>query len=166
MTEHHGGFTIRQAQPEDSTVLFDLILGLAAYEQLTHAVSGSADKLRRDLFGERPYAEALLAEADGRAVGLALFFPNYSTFATCPGLYLEDLFVIPEYRGRGIGRALIGRVAQLALERGFSRVDWAVLDWNESAIGFYDRLGAQVLPDWHICRLSGPGLKEMVDGAR
>lgn len=161
MTTQETQLVIRATQAEDTPTIFNLILALAAYEKLTHAVSGDARQLERHLFGPRPYAEALLAEEAGRAIGLALFYPTYSTFATRPGLYLEDLFVVPERRGRGIGRALIARVARLAHERGFGRLEWSVLDWNAPAIGFYQRMGAQVLPDWRICRLTGDGLRAL-----
>jgi GNAT superfamily N-acetyltransferase len=158
MAVHGSDLEIRTAKTADAATIFDLILSLAAYEHLTHAVQGSVCQLERHLFGDRPYAEVLLAEVEGRAVGLALFYTTYSTFATCPGLFLEDLFVVPEYRRRGIGRALVQRVARLALERDFSRVEWSVLDWNETAIGFYRRIGARVLVDWRLCRLCGDDL--------
>lgn len=148
-------FTIRPAATGDEHALFALILALAEYEKLSHAVTGSAEELRRDLFGPRPLIEALLVETDERVVGFALYFHNYSTFLTKLGLYLEDIFVLPEYRGRGIGKALLGRVAKVATERGCGRLEWSVLDWNESAIGFYRSLGASILPDWRICRVAG-----------
>lgn len=153
--------TLRSATPADVDDIFRLIRGLAEYERLTHEVTGSVERLRAHLFGPRPYAEVLLAEVDGRAVGFALFFPNYSTFLTAPGLYLEDLFVEPVHRERGIGRALLRRVAELARERGCGRLEWAVLDWNASAIGFYERQGASVLPDWRICRVTGEALARL-----
>ena len=153
--------TLRSATPADVDDIFRLIRGLAEYERLTHEVTGSAERLRAHLFGPRPYAEVLLAEVDGRAVAFALFFHNYSTFLTAPGLYLEDLFVEPAHRGRGIGRALLRRVAALAHERGCGRLEWAVLDWNAPAIGFYERQGARVLPDWRICRVTGEALAQL-----
>ena len=116
------------------------------------------EKLERALFGERPYAETLIAENGDEPVGFALFFHNFSTFLAQPGIYLEDLFVLPEHRGSGIGRALLERLAQLAVERGCGRLEWAVLDWNEGAIRFYERLGARPNSDWTIYRLAGEPL--------
>jgi len=157
-------FAIRGAQPGDEQALFELIGALAAYENLSQAVTGSAQQLARDLFGAHPAAEVLLVEADQRPVAFALFFHNYSTFLTQRGLYLEDIFVLPEYRRRGIGKALLSRVAQVAQARGCGCFEWSVLDWNESAILFYQSLGASVLPDWRICRVSGPGLEALARG--
>jgi GNAT superfamily N-acetyltransferase len=154
-------YAIRAATATDADAIFELVQGLAAYERLSHEVTGSVAALREHLFGPRPYAEVLLAEQSGRSVGFALFFHNYSTFLTAPGLYLEDLFVEPEHRGRGIGRALLARVARIACARGCGRLEWAVLDWNEPAIGFYVRQGAVVQPEWRICRLTGEGLARM-----
>ncbi len=151
-------FTIRSATLEDVPVLFELIQGLAEYEKLSHAVTGDAATLREHLFGPQPYASAIIAEVEEQAVGYALFFYNYSTFLTKPGIYLEDLFVLPEYRGQGIGKAMISYVVQIARGQGCGRVEWSVLDWNEPAISFYQSLGAEVLPEWRICRLSGAAL--------
>jgi len=151
-------FTIRPARPGDEHALFALIQALAEYEKLSHAVIGSAEKLAHDLFGPRPAAEALLVESEDRPVAFALFFHNYSTFLTQPGLYLEDIFVLPDYRRCGIGKVLLGEVAKIAHARGCGRLEWSVLDWNVSAIGFYQSLGASVLPDWRICRVTGVGL--------
>ncbi len=158
------GFTIRPAQLGDEHAIFSLVRALAEYEHLTHAVTGSAELLARDLFGPRPAAEALLVEVAERVVGFALFFGNYSTFLTQPGLYLEDIFVLPELRGRGIGKALLRAVAQVASGRGCGRLEWSVLDWNASAIGFYRSLGATVLPDWRICRVTGAELRALSGG--
>lgn len=146
---------VRSAEPADVGVLFSLIQALAEYEKLSHAVTGNTEALKDHLFGSRPYAEAILAEYAGQAVGFALFFYNYSTFLTKPGIYLEDLFVLPEYRRQGIGKTLLTYLAQLALERDCGRLEWSVLDWNESAIAFYEHMGASILPDWRICRLTG-----------
>lgn len=158
----HSEYQIRKAGAADAETLFELVKGLAEYEKLTHAVTGNAATLARHMEGERPYVEALLAEDEGgAAVGFAIFFTNYSTFLTKPGLYLEDIFVLPERRGRGIGRALIGAVAAEAARRGCGRMEWSVLDWNEPAIGFYRALGATVLPDWRICRLEAGALAEL-----
>jgi GNAT superfamily N-acetyltransferase len=152
---------IRPAQPDDVPTLFALIQALAHYEKLSHCVTGSAEALGHHLFGDRPCIEAIVAEVDGRSAGFALFFTNYSTFLTKPGLYLEDLFVLPEYRSQGIGKALLSYLAQLVLERGYGRLEWSVLDWNEPAIGFYQRMGATVLPDWRICRVTGEAIEQL-----
>lgn len=149
---------VRFAQPTDCGVLFDLVKALAEYEKLSHAVNGNALALEKHLFGSPRYVEAILAEYAGQAVGFALFFHNYSTFLTKPGIYLEDLFVLPEYRGKGIGKALITKVAQIAIERDCGRLEWSVLDWNELAISFYHRIGASILDDWRICRVTGEAL--------
>ena len=150
---------IRSAQPADVTAIFSLIEALAAYEKLSHQVTGSPEALRSHLFGDRPFAEALVAEArpiDGSAasvVGLALFFYNYSTFLTQPGIYLEDLFVLPAYRGQGVGKALLQGTIERARTQHCGRVEWSVLDWNAPAIAFYEHMGADILPDWRICRV-------------
>ena len=149
---------IAAARPEDCEDIFALVRALAHYEKLSDQVVGSADDLRRELFCERPVIEAIIAREGGRAIGFALFFHNFSTFLARRGLYLEDLFVVPEVRGRGVGKGLIRYGAQLAVERGCGRYEWAVLDWNEPAIEFYRSIGAAVLPDWRICRISGEAL--------
>lgn len=153
--------TLRLALPKDVNVVFNLIQALAEYEKLSHEVLGTAEALEEHMFGETTYVEAVLAECEGKAVGFALFFRNYSTFLTKPGIYLEDLFVLPEYRRLGIGTQLISYLAKLAVERNYGRLEWSVLDWNESAIAFYQRLGANVLPDWRICRVTGDALTEL-----
>ncbi|PSB16442.1 N-acetyltransferase [Phormidesmis priestleyi ULC007] len=153
--------TIRFATPADVPALFSLIQALAEYEKLSDAVTGSPDQLADHLFGVRPYIETIVAEHTEQVVGFALFFHNYSTFLTKPGIYLEDLFVLPEYRDQGIGRALLTYLAQLAVDRGCGRLEWSVLDWNEPAIGFYQRMGATVLPDWRTCRVTGDALTAM-----
>lgn len=152
---------IRPATPADVPLIFQLIRGLAEYEQLSHEVIGSEQDLHRHLFGVRPYCEALIAEDAQGPAGFALFFHNYSTFRVQPGLYLEDLFVLPERRGRGHGRALLQRLAAIALERGCGRLEWAVLDWNTPAIGFYQRLGARLMDEWTICRVDGAALSTL-----
>jgi GNAT superfamily N-acetyltransferase len=157
-------FEIRPAAPGDEHAIFGLIEALAEYEHLTHAVSGSAERLASHLFGARPAAEALVVEVDQRVVAFALFFGNYSTFLTQAGLYLEDIFVLPAYRRRGIGKALLSAVARIASERQCGRLEWSVLDWNTSAIAFYERVGASVLPDWRICRVTGASLNALADG--
>lgn len=155
---------VRSATPADVPTLFDLIKQLAEYEKLSSAVTGDPISLEVHLFGSRPFVEAILAEWMGETVGFALFFPNYSTFLTKPGIYLEDLFVLPEHRGKGIGKALLGYVARLAIDRDCGRLEWSVLDWNEPAIGFYQRMGASVLPDWRICRVTGENLTNLASG--
>jgi GNAT superfamily N-acetyltransferase len=145
---------IRFAQPSDAHTLFALIQGLAKYEKLSDAVIGNAEALKDHLFGSPKYIDAILAESEGQAVGFALFFHNYSTFLTKPGLYLEDIFVLPEYRRQGIGKALLAKVAQIALERDCGRLEWSVLDWNVSAQAFYRNMGADILDDWRICRVT------------
>jgi len=152
---------LRPVEPADVPALFRLIQALAEYEKLSHAVTGNADALCEHLFGSQPYAEAILAEYAGQAVGFALFFPNYSTFLTLPGIYLEDLFVMPEYRRLGIGKAILSYLAQLAVARGCGRLEWSVLDWNEPAIAFYRCMGASVLNEWRICRVTGESLTQL-----
>jgi GNAT superfamily N-acetyltransferase len=149
---------IRPAQESDVVAIFDLIRGLAAYEKLSDRVTGNSELLRSHLFGDRPYAEAIVAELGDLPIGFALFFHNYSTFLTQPGLYLEDVFVRPEYRRQGVGKALLAAVAKIAVDRGCGRLEWSVLEWNHNAIEFYQSLGATVLPDWKICRLTGETL--------
>jgi GNAT superfamily N-acetyltransferase len=160
-------FTLRPAELRDVGAIVELIGELAEFEQLTHLLQITPEKLRPHLFGERPVAEALVAEVrfggdparDATVVGFALFFTNFSTFLAQPGLYLEDLYVRPSHRGQGIGEALLTRLARLAVERGYGRFEWSVLDWNEDAIRFYRRLGATVMPDWRICRITGDALQ-------
>ncbi len=143
-------------------LILTLIRELAEFERLAHEVVADEALLRAQLFGARPAAEVLLAEgADGEPAAFALFFQTFSTFVGRPGIYLEDLFVRPAWRKCGIGRALLQRIAALAVERGCGRFEWAVLDWNENAIGFYQKLGARVMEDWRICRVSGEGLEKL-----
>ena len=145
----------------DVPLLLRFIRDLAVYEKLAHEVVATEDGLRRTLFGERPYAEALIARLDGVPAGFALYFHNYSTFLGKPGLYLEDLFVEPGQRGKGIGRALLQRLAAIALERGCGRVEWAVLDWNAPSIAFYRALGASAMEAWTVFRLEGAALRAL-----
>lgn len=152
---------LRPATPADVPVLFRLIERLAEYEKLSHAVTGNANDLKEHLFGSKPYVEAIIAEYNGQAVGFALFFYNYSTFLTKPGIYLEDLFVLPAYRRQGIGKQIFSYLAKLAVDRGCGRMEWSVLDWNQPAIAFYQRMGADVLPDWRICRVAGESLTNL-----
>jgi len=151
-------FAIRPAEPRDVAAIVGLIARLAEFEMLTHLLQVTPETLAPHLFGEKPVAESLVAESDGRVVGFALFFTNFSTFLAKPGLYLEDLFVEPEQRGRGLGEALLTRLAQIAAGRGYGRFEWSVLDWNANAIRFYERMGATVMPDWRICRIAGDKL--------
>ncbi len=154
-------FRIRPAMRGDVPILLDLIRGLAEFENLTHQVTATPERLAAALFGDRPAAEAILAEAEGHVVGFALFYTNFSTFLARPGLYLEDLFVKPEFRGRGYGKALLRHLAGIATSRGCGRFEWSVLDWNEAAIRFYRSQGAEVLPDWRICRVTGESLQNL-----
>ena len=151
---------LRPAEPGDVEAIVGLIRGLAEFEKLTHLLQVTPDKLRPHLFGGRPVAEAFVAEVDAEIVGFALFFTNFSTFLAQPGLYLEDLFVRPSHRGRGIGEALLTRLARLAVERDYGRFEWSVLDWNEHAIRFYQGMGASVMPEWRICRVTGEALQK------
>ena len=154
---------IRFDQPSDAHTLFALIQGLAKYEKLSDAVIGNAEALKDHLFGSPKYVDAILAESQGQAVGFAIFFHNYSTFLTKPGLYLEDIFVLPEYRRQGIGKALLAKVAQIALERDCGRLEWSVLDWNVSAQAFYRNMGADILDDWRICRVTEKGISGLAN---
>jgi GNAT superfamily N-acetyltransferase len=156
---------IRPASPTDVAEIARLIRALAEYEKLAHAVTLDEAALGEHLFGARRYAEALLAEEDGRVVGFALFFHNYSTFVGSPGIYLEDLFVEPAHRGRGQGKALLVELARIAIQRGCGRLEWSVLDWNEPAIGFYRSLGARPMEEWTVFRLQGAALESMAQGS-
>jgi len=147
---------LRAAEATDVPVIFQLIGELADYERLRHKMVGKQDDLQRHLFGEARFAHALMADWDGQAAGFALYFFNYSTFLCRPGLYLEDLFVRPEHRGHGIGLALLAALEQRARDAGCGRLEWAVLDWNESAIGFYRRFGARAMQDWILYRKELP----------
>jgi GNAT superfamily N-acetyltransferase len=142
-----------------------MIRALADYEKLAHLCVGTEEQLSASLFGPRPAAEVLIATIDGAPAGFALFFHTFSTFLARRGLWLEDLFVYPEHRGAGVGRALLQSVAAVARSRDCGRFEWAVLDWNEPAIGFYERLGATLLPDWRICRVVGPALDRLAGSA-
>ncbi len=152
-------FSIRAAELRDVTAIVQLIRELAEFEHLTHLLQVTPEKLRPHLFGERAVVEALVVESAGDVVGFALFFTNFSTFLAQPGLYLEDLYVQPSQRGRGVGEALLSRVGRLAVEREYGRFEWSVLDWNANAIRFYEKMGATVMPDWRICRVTGDALQ-------
>jgi len=149
---------IAAATEQDIPVILEMIRGLAEYEKLLDQFEATEDRLRTTLFGERPAAEALLAFAGEEPAGFAIFFTNYSTFLAKPGIYLEDLFVKPPLRGSGVGKALLKRIAQIAVERGCGRVEWSVLDWNEPSIRFYESLGAVAMNDWTTFRLTGEPL--------
>jgi GNAT superfamily N-acetyltransferase len=151
--------TLRPATPADIPTLVALIQALSEYEQLAHEVTGRPEDLGHYLFGDRPYAEAVLAELDGSVAGMALYFYNFSTFLMKPGLYLEDLFVLPRYRRQGVGQALFRYLGQLAVAQGCGRFEWSVLDWNTPAIEFYQRMGADLKPEWQLCRLTGDALQ-------
>jgi GNAT superfamily N-acetyltransferase len=163
--------TIRSAAPADIPLIASLIRELAEYERDPHAAKAADEDLRRALFGvaegnpsRAPVAECLIGLVDGSPQGMALFFTNFSTWTGRPGIYLEDLFVRPEARARGLGKALLRTVATIAAERGCARVEWAVIDWNEPAIGFYRALGARPMDQWTVWRLDGEALAEVADG--
>jgi GNAT superfamily N-acetyltransferase len=153
------------AEAADAPVILRMIKALAEYEQLTHEVTATEDDLRQSLFGPRPAGEVVLAYAGQTPIGFALFFHNFSTFIGRHGLYLEDLFVVPEWRGKGVGKMLLGHVAAIAESRNCGRMEWTVLDWNESAIAFYRGMGAHVLDEWRICRLTGSELRAVATRA-
>lgn len=150
--------TLRDATPADVPVILRCIRGLAEYERLARECMATEESLRESLFGESPAAQVVLAMAGGEPAGFALWFRNYSTFLARPGIYLEDLFVFPAFRGRGIGRRLLEHLAQIAVSRGYGRLEWAVLDWNVDAIRFYESLGAVPMSDWTTYRVTGGAL--------
>jgi len=154
-------FLIRAAAPADVPELLRLIHELAVYEKLEHMAVGTPPLLHEALFGKRPVCEALIAEVGGRAVGFALYFSTFSTFLCKPGLYLEDLFVEPAHRGSGIGKALLQRLAAITVERDGGRFEWRVLDWNEPSIKFYEALGATIMREWLLARVTGPELARL-----
>jgi GNAT superfamily N-acetyltransferase len=156
-----GNISIRQAREQDVPTILGFIRELAEYEKLSHEVVATEAMLRQHLFGARPVAEVLIAELDTKAVGFALFFHNFSTFLGRPGIYLEDLYVQPHARGRGIGKAMLVRIGKLAVERGCGRVEWSVLDWNEPSIQFYRKLGAVPMSDWTVFRVTGDALTRL-----
>ncbi|HUN80441.1 MAG TPA: GNAT family N-acetyltransferase [Phycisphaerae bacterium] len=152
---------IEPAKIEDVPTILALIRELAEYEKLAVEVVATEDRLRTHLFGPRPVAESLIARVNNEPVGFALFFTNFSTFLAQPGLYLEDLYVRPTMRGLGVGQKLFARLAQIARERNYARVEWVVLNWNTPAIGFYDKLGAIPMNDWLVYRLTGEALEKL-----
>jgi GNAT superfamily N-acetyltransferase len=155
---------LRFATIDDVGLIFDFIRQLADYENILDEVVTDEDQLRQSLFGDRRVAEVVIASYEGEPAGFALFFHNFSTFLGRPGVYLEDLFVVPDLRGRGIGRILLSFLAQVAVERGCGRLEWWVLDWNEPAIRFYERLGAKAMDEWTVFRVAGDTLEELAKG--
>jgi len=155
---------IRYATAKDCAAILGFIRELAEYERLAHEVVADEAQLRTTLFGVRPAAEVLLAELANQPVGFALFFQSYSTFLAKPGLYLEDVFVEPEHRGAGIGKAILRHLAKLAIERDCGRFEWRVLDWNEPSIRFYESLGGKVLPEWELVRMTAPEFAALAKG--
>jgi GNAT superfamily N-acetyltransferase len=153
--------TFRKGTSDDVPLVLDFIRALAEYERLAHEVQATEDGLRATLFGAHPYAEVVFAVVDEHEVGFALFFHNYSTFLAKPGLYLEDLFVLPEARGRGVGKALLKELARIAVERDCGRFEWWVLDWNEPSIEFYRRQGAVPMDEWTVFRVTGDALDHL-----
>ncbi len=152
-------YEIRPAAREDVPVIYSFVCELAEYEKLSHAVVAAESDMDEALFGENPVAECIVMEYEGRSVGFALFFRSFSTFVGRPGIYLEDLYVQPEMRGKGMGRAMLTHLAKLAVERGCGRLEWSVLNWNESAIGFYKSLGAVPMDEWTVFRMTGESLE-------
>ena len=163
-TKPSAAFTLRAATPADLPAIVGLIRELAVFEKLEHLVVVTPESLQPHLFGPRPAAEAVVAEVQGTVVAFALFFTNFSTFLGQPGLYLEDLYVQPAHRGSGLGKALLQHLGALAVQRGCGRFEWSVLDWNENAIRFYEKMGATVMPDWRICRVTGAALARFGEG--
>lgn len=164
MSNARQALRIDPARPADAPLIVALVRELAEYERLLHEVRITPEDVVRDLFGPRPYAESVIAREGDAAVGFALWFHNYSTFAGRPGLYLEDLYVRPSCRGRGHGEALLRYLARLAVDRGCARFEWAVLDWNAPAIAFYRKLGAVAMDDWTVQRVTGEALQALAHG--
>ena len=154
-------FTIRAAEPADVSHIYDMIVELAVFEKLEHLVVATEALLHEGLFGDKPSAEAIVGVENGEVVCFALYFHNFSTFLTKKGLYLEDLYVKQAHRGKGYGRQMLMALARIAVERGCGRFEWSVLDWNENAIRFYQGMGADVMPDWRICRVTGDALTKL-----
>ena len=156
-------FSIRPAQPSDVAHIYGMIVELAVFEKLEHLVVATEAMLHDGLFGARPSCEAIIGEENGKVVAFALYFHNFSTFLTKKGLYLEDLYVLQSHRGKGYGTQMLKRLAQIAVERNCGRFEWSVLDWNEPAIQFYQAMGADILPDWRICRVTGDTLTALAE---
>jgi GNAT superfamily N-acetyltransferase len=159
----NSGLRLRGAEARDVAAIVGLIRELADFEKLSHLVEVTPETLHPQLFGARPAAESVVAEIEGTVIGFALFFTNFSTFLGKPGLYLEDLYVQPTFRGAGVGRALLVHLAGLANQRGYGRFEWSVLDWNVDAIRFYQRMGATLMHEWRICRVTGEALRDFGD---
>lgn len=159
-------FSIRPATPDDVALVLQFIRDLAEYEKLLDEVRATETSLRECLFGVRPVAEALIGECDGKAAGFALFFHNFSTFVGRPGIYVEDIFVRPAFRGRGLGKAFFLYLAELARRRDCGRMEWAVLDWNEPAIAFYRRLGARAMDEWKVFRLDREAIGRLAESGQ
>jgi diamine N-acetyltransferase len=157
--------SIRRAAPADAALVFALVCELADYENLQHEVDATPDEIARALFAPEPRLFCELAEWDGEAAGLAVWFLNFSTFRGRHGIYLEDVFVRPEFRGRGIGKALMRRLARTCVDNGYARFEWAVLDWNAPSIAFYESLGAEIKGEWKLCRMSGAALSTLAGEA-
>ena len=156
-----GKVRIRAATPGDVSLILMFIRELATYEKLAHEVVASQEDMHAALFGERPVIEAVIASVDDEPVGYALFFPSFSTFLGKPGLYLEDLYVRPAARGAGVGRTLLEHLARIAVDRGWGRFEWSVLDWNEPSIGFYKKMGAKAMDEWTVFRITGQALQKL-----
>jgi GNAT superfamily N-acetyltransferase len=156
-----GEVCIRPATPDDVPLILTFIRELATYEKLAHEVVANERDMQAALFGERPVIETVIASLDGEPVGYALFFPTFSTFLGKPGLYLEDLYVRPDARGFGVGRNLLEHLARIAVERGWGRFEWSVLDWNEPSIAFYKKMGAKPMDEWTIFRITGQALQKL-----
>lgn len=155
---------IRPAEPQDVPRIFELVRELAVYERLEHKLVGTPDRLREHLFGDRPFVESLVGEVDGAIVAYSLFFPSYSSFLMKPGYWLEDIYVQPEHRGKGLGKALLRAIVQKARDAGYGRVEWSVLDWNQPSIDFYRSIGAVHMADWNTYRLEDETLRRFADG--
>lgn len=160
-SSRNSDFKIRQATESDAPLILSFIKQLAEYERLSHQVVASEESLRATLFGEKRYAEVVIGDYQNQPVAFALFFHNYSTFLGKPGIYLEDLFVIPEMRGKGFGREMLAYLARLAKQRNCGRLEWWVLDWNEPAIQFYKTLGAEAMDEWTVFRVTGDALERL-----
>ena len=150
--------SIRRAEPADAALVYELVCALADYEKLRHEVDATPEEIAKALFAPEPRLYCDLAEWNGEAAGFAVWFLNFSTFRGRHGIYLEDVFVRPEFRGRGIGKALMQTLAQTCVDKGYARFEWAVLDWNAPSIAFYESLGADIKGEWKLCRMSGPAL--------